>query len=95
MTGDAVACTVTQAVLGEGLRWDSGRDELLAVDILAGRVYRGRVDGTGDLSLLRAYQVPSTVGAVAPVEDDEGWILAAGRSVKYLSADGRCVRSST
>lgn len=88
MTGEAVACTVTQTVLGEGLRWDSRRNEILAVDILAGRVYRGRVDEDGDLSLVRAYQVPGTVGAIVPVQDDEGWILAAGRGFVHLTPEG-------
>ena len=36
MTSDAVVSTTGQAVLGEGLRWDARRGELLAVDILAG-----------------------------------------------------------
>ena len=36
MTSEAVACTIAQAVLGEGLRWDPRRGELSAVDILAG-----------------------------------------------------------
>jgi sugar lactone lactonase YvrE len=83
-----VACTVTQAVLGEGLRWDGRRDELLAVDILAGRVYRGRVDDDGDLSLVRAYQVTGTVGAVVPVQGEEGWLLCAGRGFVHLSPEG-------
>jgi sugar lactone lactonase YvrE len=88
VTGQAVACTVTQAVLGEGLRWDGRRDELLAVDILAGRVYRGRVDDDGDLSLVRAYQVTGTVGAVVPVQGEEGWLLCAGRGFVHLSPEG-------
>jgi sugar lactone lactonase YvrE len=88
MTGDAVACTINQAVLGEGLRWDARRDEVLVVDILAGRVYRGRVTDEGDLTLVRAYTVPGTVGAIAPVEGDEGWVLAAGPGFVHLSPDG-------
>ena len=88
MTSDAVACTINQAVLGEGLRWDARRDELLAVDILAGRVYRGRVADDGGLTLARAYTVPGTVGAIVPVEGDEGWVLAAGRGFVHLSPDG-------
>jgi sugar lactone lactonase YvrE len=32
--------------------------------------------------------VPGTVGAIAPVQDDEGWVLAAGRGFAYLSPDG-------
>ena len=55
---EAVASTIGQAVLGEGLRWDARRGEVLAVDILAGRVYRGRITDTGDLSLIRDYEVP-------------------------------------
>jgi sugar lactone lactonase YvrE len=89
VTGDPVACTVTQAVLGEGLRWDARRDELLAVDILAGRAYRGRVDDDGELSLARAYQLTGTVGAMVPVQGDEGWLLAADRGFVYLSPEGK------
>jgi sugar lactone lactonase YvrE len=88
MTSEAVACTLTQAVLGEGLRWDARRHELLAVDILAGRVYRGQVADDGALSLVRAYGVPGTVGAAVPIEGDEGWVLAAGRGFVHLAPDG-------
>jgi hypothetical protein len=41
-----IACTTEQTVLGEGARCDGCHDELLRVDILAGRIYR---DG-GDAS---------------------------------------------
>ncbi len=88
MTSEAVACTNTQAVLGEGLRWDARRGELLAVDILAGRVYRGGVADDGALDLIDDYVVPGTVGAIAPVEDDAGWVLATGQGFTYLSPDG-------
>jgi sugar lactone lactonase YvrE len=86
--GVAVACTTKQALLGEGARWDARRGELLVVDILAGRVYRGWVDDEGGLSLVRAYHVPGTVGAIAPVQGDEGWLLAAGRGFVHLSPGG-------
>ena len=81
MTSKAVACTNSQAVLGEGLRWDARRAELLAVDILAGRVYCGGVADDGGLTLTRGYVVPGTVGAITPLEDDEGWVLATGQRV--------------
>ena len=32
--------------------------------------------------------MPGTVGAIAPVEGDEGWILAAGQGFVHLSSDG-------
>jgi sugar lactone lactonase YvrE len=88
MTKSPAASTINQAVLGEGIRWDGRLDEVLAVDILAGRVYRGRVDADGGLGLIREYQVPGTVGAIVPVHGDEGWVLAAGRGFAYLSRDG-------
>jgi sugar lactone lactonase YvrE len=88
VTSDAVACTTDQHQLGEGARWDARRDELLRVDILAGHVYRDQVADDGDLIPVRTYRVPGTVGAVAPVEGDDGWLLAAGLGFSYLSPDG-------
>jgi sugar lactone lactonase YvrE len=88
MESDAVACTAEQSILGEGVRWDARRDELLRVDIIAGRVYRDGVDDDGSLVPVRAYQVPGTVGAIAPVQGDEGWLLAASRGFVHLSPDG-------
>ncbi len=84
----AVACTTEQTLLGEGVRWDARRDELLGVDIVAGRVYRDRIADDGDLIRVRRYDIPGTVGAIAPVEDDEGWLLAAGLGFSYLALDG-------
>jgi sugar lactone lactonase YvrE len=88
VTSEAVACTSNQSSLGEGLRWDARRGELLGVDILAGRVYRGLVADGGGLSLVRDYRVPGTVGAIVPVDGDEGWVLASGRGFVHLSPDG-------
>jgi len=84
----AVRCSTEQTHLGEGIRWDARRDEMLAVDILAGRIYRGRVRDDGALERVRVYQLPGTVGMIAPVEGDDGWLLGAGRSFVYLAPDG-------
>jgi sugar lactone lactonase YvrE len=86
--GAAVACAAEQAVLGEGARWDARREELLRVDIAAGRVFRDRVADGGGLVPVRAYTVPGTVGAIAPIEGDDGWLLAAGRGFVHLLPDG-------
>ena len=86
--GSAIACTVEQSLLGEGVRWDARRKEMLRVDILAGRVYRDRIDENGGLVPVRTYTVPATVGAIAPIEGDDGWPLAAGRGFVHLRADG-------
>jgi sugar lactone lactonase YvrE len=84
----AIPCTHDQHVLGEGARWDARRDELLRVDIMDGRVYRDRLGDDGELVPVRAYEVPGPVGAVAPVDGDDGWLLAAGLGFAHLAADG-------
>jgi sugar lactone lactonase YvrE len=86
--GDAVRCTSEQTLLGEGARWDARRSELLRVDILAGHVYRDRLDDDGAPVRVGTYRVPGTVGAIAPVDGDDGWLLAAGRGFVYLAPDG-------
>lgn len=86
--GVAIACTTEQLLLGEGARWDARTSELLRVDILAGRVFRDRVAADGSLIPVRSYRVPGTVGAIAPVEGEAGWLLAAGRDILHLDPDG-------
>lgn len=86
--GDPVACTTEQTQLGEGARWDARRNELLRVDIVAGRIFRDRVDDDGSLVPVRTYRVPGTVGAITPIEGDDGWLLAAGQGFVHLSDDG-------
>ena len=88
MTGVAVACTTDQHLLGEGARWDAGRGELLRVDTIDGRVYRDLVGDDGALQPVRSYQVPGTVGAVTPIDGDDGWLLASNRGFVHLDADG-------
>ena len=97
MTGAAIPCTTEQTALGEGARWDARRDELLRVDIVAGRVYRDRVAENGGLVPVRRTTVPGTVGAITPIEGDDGWLLAAGRGLRPPApgrrANGRSPRS--
>ena len=84
----AVPCTTEQTKLGEGVRWDTRRDELLRLDIEAGIVYRDRVEVGGGLTPVRSYIVDNPVGAVAPIHGDDGWLLAAGRGILHLAPDG-------
>ena len=88
MTGEAIARTTEQCELGEGARWDDRRAELLRVDILAGHVYRDRITDDGALIAIQVHHVPGTVEAVAPIHDDEGWLLAADQGFSYLHPDG-------
>src|SRR5215211_675158 len=83
-----VACTAEQAQLGEGTRWDDRYSELLHVDILAGRVFRDEINEDGMLYPVRSYEVPGTVGAIAPIQNDDGWMLATGRNISYLRPNG-------
>ena len=85
---EAVPSTTEQTILGEGLRWDAQRDELLRVDIAAGQFFRDRIADDGGLVPIRTYRLPGTVGAVAPVDGDRGWLLAANRGFALLDLDG-------
>ncbi len=91
----AEACTSEQCHLGEGVRWDARRDELLRVDILAGTVFRDRIDSDGRLSRVRSYDLNEPVGAIAPIEGDDGWLVAAGRGFLHLAPDGRTTSIAT
>ena len=86
--GQAVACNTEQTQLGEGIRWDGRRSELLAVDILAGRVARGLLRNDGLIERVGVYQLPGTVGMIAPIQGDDGWVLGAGRGFVHLALDG-------
>ena len=86
--GQAVACNTEQTQLGEGIRWDGRRSELLAVDILAGRVARGLLRKDGLIERVGVYQLPETVGMIAPIQGDDGWVLGAGRGFVHLALDG-------
>jgi sugar lactone lactonase YvrE len=74
--------------LGEGPRLDPRTGELLWVDIRAGRLLRGRLIG-GRLDVLADYRVGAPTGVVTPVAaDDGGWVVAAGRGFRHVSATG-------
>jgi len=71
---------------GEGPVWDADRQELLWVDLLAGRVHRALAGG-GTLQFGGVVDVGGTVGAVLPARGG-GWVLAADDGFAHLSADG-------
>ena len=53
-----------------------------------GAYFAAGIADDGGLTLIRAYTVPGTVGAIVPVEGDEGWVLAAGQGFVHLSPGG-------
>ncbi|GAA2132959.1 SMP-30/gluconolactonase/LRE family protein [Actinomadura napierensis] len=65
--------------LGEGLR--ATADGFVAVDLLAGRLYR--LEPTTLLA-----SVPFPLGAVAPIQDSDAWIAAADTGIALLNGDG-------
>jgi sugar lactone lactonase YvrE len=75
------------AELGEGVRWDADRGELLWVDIMAGVLRRAVEDGAG-LRTVREYAIGVPLGAVAPLAQGDGWLCAAGRGFRHLAEDG-------
>jgi sugar lactone lactonase YvrE len=82
------SCVPRQTVLGEGVRWDAARRELLWVDIAEGRLMRqAMTDGPmledrGELALDRP------LGSVAPVAGEDSWLAAAGRGFVRLEPGG-------
>ncbi len=76
---------------GEGPVWDAERQELVWVDITAGRFRRATVSPDGELTEVGAVDVGGTVGVVVPAADG-GWLLGAGPGFTAVTADGE-VRS--
>jgi sugar lactone lactonase YvrE len=73
---------------GESPRLDPRTDELVWVDILAGRVHRGRLSG-GTLTQVRSYDVDRRVGVAVPVAaPGGGWALAVQDGFAHLAEDG-------
>ncbi|MGW0675128.1 SMP-30/gluconolactonase/LRE family protein [Streptomyces sp. NPDC002767] len=71
--------------LGEGIRWTG--EEVVLVDLLAGRLLRAPADPAGALETLS--RLPFPIGAVAPVAGRPGtWIAAADTGVCLLTPDG-------
>lgn len=88
MTDDAIPVTTGQAQLGEGVIWDDRRDELLYIDIPAGLVFRERIATDGGFAHVRTYDVHAPIGAIVPIEGDDGWLLARDRGIAHLAPDG-------
>jgi len=92
VSGDwiAVRCSDVLAEHGEGVTWDDARQELVWVDIGAGRLHRGR-PGAAGVEHLGCLELDGPLGAVAPAQVG-GWIAAAGPGFAHLDVDGSVTR---
>ncbi|MBE3014784.1 SMP-30/gluconolactonase/LRE family protein [Microbispora sp. NEAU-D428] len=86
MTNPPVPATTETFQLAEGPVWDAARDRLLWVDILAGAVLEGRLDGDR-IEVTGRHEFDSMVGAVA-VAADGAFLVAAQEHLVVLHPDG-------
>jgi sugar lactone lactonase YvrE len=77
----------TPGLLSEGPRWHEQRQELLWVDILAGKMHHGTLDPDGALERVETVSVDRHVGAVAPALGG-GYVLAAGHGFLFVDDAG-------
>lgn len=82
---EAVAANDEQYFLGEGAQWDAPRSRLLWVDILAGRVFEGRLDGERVVTTA-THSFEGMVGTVVPAAD--GSLLVAAQEELVVIAPG-------
>ena len=82
----AVPASERRYSLGEGPLWDAPRRRVLWVDIRAGTVHSGTLDGDSVIDAIVA-EFPEMIGAV--VSSHDGELLVAGlRRLYYVSSDG-------
>ncbi|MGZ0068669.1 SMP-30/gluconolactonase/LRE family protein [Microbacterium arborescens] len=81
----------TRAVLVESIWWDDRTDEVVWVDITAGLLHRGPLDGAADGSDDRVVELPPPLSAVQPAAGG-GYVAALKDRVVLLDADGRIER---
>src|SRR3984885_4035891 len=80
-------CAAEPGRLSEGPRWDGARNELLWVDVLAGRLHRARPGADGQLRVLQTFQFARPLGAAAPAAGG-GYVLAAGPGFLHVDDAG-------
>lgn len=79
-----------QFLLAEGPLWDPAAERVLWVDIRAGLVLEGRLDGD-ELSVVARHELGGTVGAVVPASDGS-LLVAAADGFALVTPDGEVLR---
>ncbi|WP_165949239.1 SMP-30/gluconolactonase/LRE family protein [Kribbella turkmenica] len=73
---------------GESPRYDARTSELVWVDTVAGRVFRGQIRA-GALTDVTQYEIGARVGVAVPMaEPSAGWALAVSDGFAHLARDG-------
>lgn len=72
------------AIIGEGAYWDYRHQELLMVDITAGRV----IKLSPQADLIKEYQLGNKVGAVIGVENSANYLLVEQRGLSMMEPSG-------
>lgn len=80
------------SVLVESIFWDARTEEVVWVDITAGTLHRGRLDGATDGSTDRVVSLPAPVSAVQPAVGG-GYVAALKDRVVTLDRDGEIVET--
>lgn len=86
MTHIGLAATEPLYDLAEGIVWDDRADRLRWVDIGAGRVLSGRIEGTRVVDV-QSVGLGQNVGAIA-LADDGGLLVVVERGLAAISASG-------
>jgi sugar lactone lactonase YvrE len=74
---------------GEGPCWDPRTDTLLWVDQYAGLVNVAEYDAVlAGLTVTRTYDIGVPVGAIVPLAETAGWVMACGAGFARLQVDG-------
>jgi sugar lactone lactonase YvrE len=82
--------TAPQFDLAEGVIWDDRRNQLVWVDIIAGKVFRGTL-GETEITVDETFDLGEWVGAVALAEDG-GLLVAVTRGLAAIAPDGTVTR---
>lgn len=91
MSGELRVVRDGRSILVESIFWDERTDELVWVDITAGSMHRGRLDGPVDGSDDRVVRLPAPLSAVQPAVDG-GFVVSGKDRILLLDADGEVTR---
>ncbi|MFI8595296.1 SMP-30/gluconolactonase/LRE family protein [Microbacterium sp. NPDC078428] len=92
MDTDPTLLRDTRGILVESIWWDARTDELVWVDITAGTLHRGPLDGAPDGGDDRVVRLPPPVSAVQPAAGG-GYVATLEDSVVMLDAAGAITRT--